>query len=113
MKPIPKALDNISALGYLSVVGGIMYLVLAWAAHLVNGNLVGWTFCGTLHRLGAADWCALPSVTGWVLPDHVILFILNLPLPWFMIVAGITIIAFCSALVSLYDYRRPLRDNRD
>lgn len=108
-----RAVELISSAGYFLVIASIAYFILGAVTGLVGGDMMKWTFCGSVHHLFGANWCGFTPDTGWAWGNMFVNKLLNAVLPWVMMVAGLVILAVTLPALRALGFQYKTRDNRD
>jgi hypothetical protein len=106
------AVERLTSLGFLLIIGAVIYFILGSVARLVNSDMLDWTFCGSAHRLLGVEWCGIEGATGEAAFNHFIHRLLNVTVPWFMMFWGFALVGLCSVLLKLLGKEYPRFNDR-
>ncbi|MDE1900061.1 MAG: hypothetical protein KGI37_00260 [Alphaproteobacteria bacterium] len=111
--PAVRFLEKVSGVGFFLVIASVIYFIIGSVVGLVHGDMLAWTFCGSVHHIFGPDWCGYAPHTPWAWGDLFVHRFINAALPWVMIVLGLVLLAVTLPLMNAlgYKYQRP--NNQD
>jgi len=111
--PVLQVVEKISGIGFFLVIASVIYFIIGSVVGLVGGDMLDWTFCGSVKHVFDVEWCGYEPHMGWAWGDLFIHRFINADLPWVMIVTGLVILAICLPLMNLLGYKYEKRSSRD
>ena len=99
---LSEMLNAANGFGFMLIVGSVLYFIIGNVVTLVHGDMLDWTFCSSAHRLFGVEWCGIDGGISESGLDHFIHRLMNVTIPWFMMLWGVVIVSLCSVLFKLF-----------